>query len=117
MKKAFEQLIWEVNFVAKRMLQQPNLAEIGQSLQEATVTATKAVEWQPMETAPKNGREFLMKLSNGWRIIASAPGYFVEDPEWTYPRWSTTSSCLLMIHEKDQDHDNLKAIGWMELPE
>lgn len=74
-------------------------------------------EWQPIETAPKDGTEFLAALSNDWVIIIS------EVPNWDRYAWYRTSTNVSIpvarTHEPSslKDGNCLLATHWMPLPQ
>ncbi len=72
-------------------------------------------EWQPIETAPRDGKRFLAALSNGWVVILS------ETPDWERYAWYTTDSHISVpvarTHAPGSLDDSLVATHWMPLPE
>jgi hypothetical protein len=75
--------------------------------------------WQPPEAAPTDGRQFLARLSNGWRVIVSAPEGIRRG--WSCQWWFSTSQLSLPYersHSANTDWgDRPRITGWMDLPD
>lgn len=77
------------------------------------------MEWQPIETAPKDGTKFLAMLSNGWYEILSSP----VEMDGYYDWWSAMGGVDIPIvesHPKNTDwskSNTILATHWMPLPE
>lgn len=75
-------------------------------------------EWKPIETAPKDGTQFLALLSNGWYELLRCRA----DLEWSYQWWTATGRVSLPIvetHPADTDWSSthtILATHWMPLP-
>jgi hypothetical protein len=59
------------------------------------------MEWQPIETAPKDGQHIILALSEGWIGV----GYYDDDPEFSSLGWVVFGS-----GQQQPTH-------WMPLPE
>ena len=73
-------------------------------------------EWQPIDTAPKDGKQFLAALSNGWVVILSEP--YGHGDRYA---WYLTSCYLSIPIERTHDPESITkcvtATHWMPLPE
>lgn len=80
--------------------------------------ARGATKWQPIETAPRDGTQFLALLSNGWyellRCRADADGHY----EW-WTALGNVSVPIVETHPNNTDwakSHTLLATHWMPLP-
>lgn len=71
--------------------------------------------WQPIETAPRKGEEFLAYLSNGWIMILSEP-HDIHNFSW-YKTSSHTDVPIVRTHAEGTCDDSIRATHWMPLPE
>ena len=73
-----------------------------------------APEWQPIDTAPKDGSQFLAALSNGWVEIIS------RDPAWKNFAWYRGGSQRLPVEDTHGgfvfDRSVILATHWMPIP-
>lgn len=86
----------------------------------AALDALRAEQWQPIETAPIDGSDFLALLSNGWRIIMHG------DPRWSGTaafEWWRTGSLVHVPYEPShptgtrwEDTRTVRALKWRPLP-
>ena len=79
----------------------------------AALRAVNPYEWRGMDSAPYDNSQFLMLLSNGWRVVASG------DPTQTRFAWWVISGYTHVPVEfthKEISSDCLRAVGWMPLP-
>lgn len=78
--------------------------------------------WQPIETAPRDGTQFLALVSNGWYALARAPADALREG-WSYQWWVTgdrQSYPIVETHSTDTDWEatySLLLTHWMPLPE
>jgi len=78
-------------------------------------------EWQPIETAPLNGKSFLAALSNGWVTILYAHEGIRDG--WRFQWWGDlgrTTVPYVPSHRADTDWSEthtLIATHWQPLPE
>lgn len=78
-------------------------------------------QWQPIETAPKNGTQFLALVSNGWYALVRAPALGIKEG-WPFLWWQTSSHQSFPVvetHPADTDwseHHTLLLTHWMPLP-
>lgn len=76
------------------------------------------MEWQPIETAPKDGTQFLALVSNGWYDLARFRG----DLDWQFQWWTSSSGQsypVVETHPKNTDWKEsytLTLTHWMPLP-
>jgi hypothetical protein len=85
---------------------------------EGIYNAMKAVEpdgWEPIETAPKDGAEFLAMLSNGWYSLLRAR----STDRYSYWVGSGEAPPIVETHPADTDWDKnytILATHWRPLP-
>lgn len=72
------------------------------------------MKWQPIETAPAGGIQFLAYLSNGWIIILSEP-HEIHNHSWY--RGDGPSIPIVRTHAEGSCEDHMRATHWMPLPE
>ncbi len=78
-------------------------------------------EWQPIETAPRDGTQFLALLSNGWYALVSAPVQGLTEG-WPYQWWRSSdrqSYPVVDTHPADYDWSSsytLLLTHWQPLP-
>lgn len=78
-------------------------------------------EWQPIETAPRDGTQFLALVSNGWYALAAAPADALRH-EWPFQWWRSDSRQhypVVETHPADTDWAatyTLLLTHWMPLP-
>ncbi len=81
----------------------------------AALIAAERAAWQPIATAPLDGREFLMLLSNDWMAVASAVPHASR-----YAWWRTSVGLSVpMVHTHDIKtdwSDRVLATDWRPLP-
>ncbi len=70
-------------------------------------------QWQPIETAPKDGTRFLAALTNGWIVILSEMGH--ERYAW-YQTSSKIHIPVARTHPRDSLKESILATHWMPLP-
>lgn len=76
------------------------------------------MDWQPIETAPRDGTQFLALLSNGWYALLSDR----SNEGWPYQWWTSAGNVSLPIvetHPADTDWSKthtILATHWMHLP-
>lgn len=74
-------------------------------------------EWNPMETAPRDGTEFLAVLSNGWVVIMSeTPNHGNYRYDW-YRVQGNISVPIERTHPAGSLKNSLTAKGWKPMPE
>jgi hypothetical protein len=78
-------------------------------------------EWQPIETAPLDGSQFLVALTNGWvSIISGYSRWKTETPRYDW--WRSLSGLSIPYepsHPKGTDWaktGTIRATHWMPLP-
>lgn len=75
--------------------------------------------WQPIETAPRDGTEFLALVSNGWYALVSAPAEALREG-WPYQWWRSNdrqSYPVVDTHSADSEWGSrLLLTHWMHLP-
>lgn len=73
------------------------------------------MEWQPIETAPRDGTKFLAALSNGWLLIM----HEVSGRDGSYLWYATQGNIDVPIMRTHRgEHPNRPiATHWMPLPE
>lgn len=78
------------------------------------------MSWQPIETAPKDGTQFLAMLSNGWfDLLRAPPAYSGAWPKgWPYLNWSGRQSPPMEeTHPPETDWSTtVRATHWQPLP-
>lgn len=81
----------------------------------------KLTGWRDIETAPKDGTEFLALVSNGWHALVSAPADGLRN-EWPYLWWRSSdrhSYPVVQTFPADTDWDatsTLRLTHWQPLP-
>ena len=85
------------------------LSENGQRI----TPAEPVDQWQPIETAPKDGARFLATLSNGWIVILSETG---QDRYAWYQTSSKIHIPVARTHTRDSLKESILATHWMPLP-
>ena len=73
------------------------------------------MEWQDIETAPRNGIRFLAALSNGWVVVLAEP-HHARRYEWYFTA-TAMSVPIARTHSEDSLSDSVLATHWMPLPE
>lgn len=89
--------------------------ELGEAIREV-----EAGPWQPIETAPKDGTQFLAVLSNGWYALLRSPRPF--EPKSRYQYWTGTGETppIVETHPDSTEWGEryiILATHWMPLPE
>lgn len=83
------------------------------------MVSEKLTGWQPIETAPKDGTEFLALASNGWYVLASAPAEAIKEG-WPYAWWRTSGGTrypVVETHPANSLSDTgLLLTHWQPLP-
>lgn len=70
-------------------------------------------EWQPIETAPKDGTQFLAALNNGWvTILSEVPGC----ERYAWYRSNGISVPVARTHIAESLKESILATHWMPLP-
>lgn len=75
-------------------------------------------QWMPIETAPRDGTQFLVLLSNGWYDLLRCRA----DLDWSYQWWISSgrnSVPIVETHPDDTDWkatDTILATHWRPLP-
>lgn len=72
--------------------------------------------WRDIESAPRDGTQFLAALSNGWVVIMS------EVPKWDRYAWYQTSSTVIDVpvartHRPETLTESILATHWQPLPD
>jgi hypothetical protein len=79
----------------------------------------EALEWQSIESAPRDGTEFLALVSNGWYALVSAPAEALREG-WPYQWWRSNDRQSYPVedtHSADTDWGNrLRLTHWRHLP-
>jgi hypothetical protein len=78
-------------------------------------------EWQPIDSAPRDGSQFLALASNGWYDLVRAPAEAIREG-WPYQWWiaqGRASYPVVESHDPGTDwsqHSTLLLTYWMLLP-
>lgn len=70
------------------------------------------VEWQSVETAPKDGSQFLGLLSNGWYELVR---FNLATADYAYQWWRTLNTTVPVI-ETHPGYTGIHITHWMPLP-
>ena len=77
--------------------------------------------WRSIDSAPKDGTEFLALLSNGWHALVCAPAEAIREG-WPYCWWRSTDRRdypVVETHPADTDWAAMHTLlltHWMPLP-
>lgn len=84
-------------------------SDFARRLERELQALQRAQEWQPIETAPKDGRRIILGYAGSY----SEEGYWLSDPSknyWGETGWFATDENVLSHHPSNPTH-------WMPLPE
>lgn len=79
------------------------------------------MEWKPIDSAPRDGTQFLALASNGWHALVSAPAEALREG-WPYQWWRSSdrqSYPVVDTHPANYDWSQSHSVlltHWMPLP-